>query len=81
MMSGAPPTQQDVSDKVGNVRDDDFWVRAIPSRYGTELKRIVRAILRVDRTRRPAAEELSASVSHGMEIWRKSARNGRLSMA
>ena len=77
MMSGAPPTQQDVSSKVGNVGNDDFWVKAIPSRYSAELKKIVRAMLRVDRAQRPTADDLSANVSQSMNIWRDTTREGR----
>ena len=68
MMSGAPPTQQDVSNKVGNVGDDDFWMKAIPSRYSAELKKVVRAMLRVDKVQRPTADDLSGNVSQGMNI-------------
>lgn len=77
MMCGQPPTQQDVSSKVGNVGEDDFWVKAIPSRYSTELKKIVRAMLRVDRTKRPTAGDLSVNVDHGMNIWRDSTSEGK----
>lgn len=77
MMSGEAPTKQDVSDKVGNVGEDDFWVKAIPSRYSTELKKIVRAMLRVDRTKRPTADDLSVNVNHGMNIWRDSTSEGK----
>lgn len=77
MMSGGAPKKQDVSNKVGNVGEDDFWVKAIPSRYSTELKKIVRAMLRVDRTKRPTADDLSVSVDHGVNIWRDSTSEGK----
>ena len=77
MMTGAPPIQQDVSNKVGNIGDDDFWVRAIPNRFNAELKKIVRAMLRVDRTKRPTADDLSVIVSRGINIWRESTLEGK----
>ncbi len=77
MMSGAPPTQQDVASKVGNTGEDDFWVKAIPNRYSMELKKIVRAMLRVDRTKRPTADDLSVNLGRGMNIWRESTSEGK----
>ncbi len=77
MMTGAPPIQQDVSSKVGNVGEDDFWVKAIPNKFSTELKRIVRAMLRVDRKKRPNADDLSVNVSCGINIWRDSTPEGK----
>ena len=48
MMSGAPPPHQSVSNNIENIGDGDFWVRATPRRYNTELRKIFRAMLRVD---------------------------------
>lgn len=77
MMSGAPPTEQDVSKRVGNIGEDDFWIKAIPSRYSTELKKIVRAMLRVDRTKRPTADDLSVNVDQGLNTWRNNTSEGK----
>ncbi|MCJ1261463.1 hypothetical protein MMC22_001327 [Lobaria immixta] len=77
MMVGEPLHQVDLSDETATRARDDFWVKALPKRFTSQLKEIVRSILSIDRDQRPRADELSANVDRGMRIWRQDTEDGR----
>lgn len=77
MMVGEPLHQVDLSDETVTRAGDDFWVKAMPKRFTSQLKEIVRSMLRIDRDQRPQADELSIAVDRVMRIWRKETEEGR----
>lgn len=77
MMAGAPPLAIDPSKIVGNPSEADFWVRSLPRRYSSRLRQIVMGMLRVDRTARPTADDLSVVVDGGWAAWREDTDEGK----
>lgn len=77
MMVGETLHQVDLSDETATPAKDDFWVKALPKRFTSQLKEIVRSMLRIDRDQRPRADELSIAVDRGMRIWRQDTEDGR----
>lgn len=77
MMVGETLRQVNLSDETVTPAADDFWVKALPKRFTSQLRGIVRSMLRIDRNRRPRADELSTAVDGGMKIWRQDTDEGR----
>lgn len=85
MMVGEPLHQVDLSDETFvdlsaetlTPAEDDFWVKALPMHFTSQLKEIVRSMLLIDRDQRPRADELSTAIDRGMRIWRQDTEDGR----
>lgn len=79
MMLGHPPEEVDLSHETTTEPDErDFWVRALPQdTYSSQLKQIVREMLRTSRRRRPDAMTLYQNLVEGMELWQSESVEGR----
>lgn len=77
MMAGTPPIPIDTTGAVGNPTEDDFWVRALPRKYSSSLRKIVMGMLRVNPEARPTVDDLSVVVDAGWAEWREKTEEGR----
>ena len=77
MMYGEPPIQVDLSKETTTPEGDDFWVKALPARFTSPLKEIVRSMLRTNRDDRPTAHDLAVVINENMKAWRKDTEEGK----
>lgn len=88
MMVGQPPQEEDLSkvlpapEFIGTEAPENpaglrgFWLKALPQRYSSELRDIVKAMMHFQEAKRPTVADLSVEVDRGMRIWREDTEDG-----
>ena len=66
------PSKRGLSYAVNIIGYDGFWMIVILRKYVVELESIVRAISRVETTKRLDVEDLSTSIDRGTNVRRNS---------